>query len=143
MRSRRTRAAALLAAASVALASSGAAAQARPGPLAVPAPAAALAVDPDPWVGPDKVLHFSASAALAGGGYGLGALAGGSAPTRLAFGAALALGAGAAKEALDAAGHGTPSWRDVAWDVLGATFGLAFALSVDVAARPESFGSPR
>lgn len=139
----RPRLPAILLTVAVALASTGAAAQPRPGPLAVPAPAAALVADPDPWVSLDKALHFSASAALAGGGYGLGALASDHAPTCLALGAALALSAGAAKEAFDAAGHGTPSWRDLAWNVVGATFGLALALSVDAAARPESFGPRR
>jgi uncharacterized protein YfiM (DUF2279 family) len=32
---------------------------------------AASAADPDPWLGPDKALHFGASAILAGGAYGL------------------------------------------------------------------------
>ncbi|MCC6555045.1 MAG: hypothetical protein IT372_18920 [Polyangiaceae bacterium] len=164
MKRRSTIAAALLAAAAVALSSGVAPAQGRPGPVATHAPAAALQVAPrDPWTGTDKALHLGVSAALAGAGYGLGAAATDAAPGRLAIGAALALGAGAAKEALDAGlgaqgapswgarpgapsvGRwlGTPSWRDLLWDAVGSAFGLALALSVDVAARPAAFGSQR
>ena len=108
------------------------------------APGAASAAPPsDPWTGPDKALHFTASAALAGGGYALAALGVEGTPGRLAGGAALALGAGAAKEAFDAAGFGTPSWRDVAWDVAGLAFGLLFSAAVDHAARPAWFAAPR
>jgi putative lipoprotein len=146
----------VLLAAAIALASGDAAAQRRPGPGAPPpSPSRTLTpgagqldpapapIAPDAWVGRDKALHLCATAALAGGGYGLGSLAMEGAPGRLALGAALALGAGAGKEALDGAGFGTPSFRDLLWDVIGATFGLAFALSVDVAARPASFDPRR
>ncbi|WP_129352507.1 YfiM family protein [Sorangium cellulosum] len=117
-------------------------------PLVSPAPAApplvqstsqALTRDPDPWFGPDKALHFCASAALAGGGYALGALATEDVAGRLAAGAVLALGAGLAKEALDAAGAGTPSWRDLAWDALGASVGLGLSVWFDLAVMPVSF----
>lgn len=107
-----------------------------PGVASAQQPPPARAADPDPWTGPDKALHFTASAALAGGGYGLGALGMDGVPGRLALGAALALALGAAKEGLDAAGYGTPSWRDFAWDVTGAAFGLMFSFSIDQAARP-------
>ncbi|MGK4002347.1 hypothetical protein WMF31_06975 [Sorangium sp. So ce1036] len=117
-------------------------------PLVSPASAApppvqstsqALTRDPDPWFGPDKALHFCASAALAGGGYALGALATEDVASRLAAGAVLALGAGLAKEALDAAGAGTPSWRDLAWDALGASVGLGLSVWFDLAVMPVSF----
>lgn len=105
--------------------------------LRSPAPA------PEAWVGTDKALHFTAAAALAGGGYALGALGLDAAPGRLAVGAGLAFSAGAAKEALDAAGLGTPSWRDLAWDVAGIAFGLLLSASIDYAARPAWFGAGR
>lgn len=98
---------------------------------------------PEAWVGTDKALHFTAAAALAGGGYALGALGLDAAPGRLAVGAGLAFSAGAAKEALDAAGLGTPSWRDLAWDVAGIAFGLLLSASIDYAARPAWFGAAR
>ncbi|XXX74657.1 hypothetical protein WMF30_44105 [Sorangium sp. So ce134] len=92
--------------------------------------------DPDPWFGDDKARHFCASIALAGGGYALGALATDDIHGRIAVGAAVALGAGLAKEAFDAAGHGTPSFRDLVWDALGTSAGLAFSVWFDLAATP-------
>ncbi|WP_437777184.1 hypothetical protein [Sorangium sp. So ce1097] len=94
---------------------------------------------PDPWFGADKARHFCASIALAGGGYALGALATDDIHTRIAVGAAIALGAGLAKEAYDAAGHGTPSFRDLVWDVLGTTAGLGLSVWFDLAATPIPF----
>ncbi|WP_437904120.1 hypothetical protein WME95_37410 [Sorangium sp. So ce327] len=93
----------------------------------------------DPWFGDDKARHFCASMALAGGGYALGSLATNDVRQRLALGAALALGAGLAKEAFDAAGHGTPSVRDVVWDALGTSAGLGLSLWFDLAATPIHF----
>ncbi|WP_437965789.1 hypothetical protein WMF04_40130 [Sorangium sp. So ce260] len=95
--------------------------------------------DPDPWFGDDKARHFCASIALAGGGYALGALATDDTHGRMALGAAVALGAGLAKEAFDAAGHGTPSFRDLVWDALGTSAGLALSVWFDLAAAPISF----
>ncbi|WP_050434258.1 YfiM family protein [Chondromyces crocatus] len=106
-------------------------------------PAAPALAPRDPWVGHDKALHFTASAAIAGGGYALGALGTRDVPGRLAVGAILALSAGATKEVLDAAGFGQPSLRDLAWDVVGTVFGLLFAASVDYAARPAWFAPGR
>jgi len=85
----------------------------------------------DPWLGRDKALHFGASAGLAAAGYGSGALASDEPWVPLATGAGLALGAGVAKELLDLAGLGTPSWRDLTWDLLGTATGLAGAWAVD------------
>ncbi|WP_433929138.1 hypothetical protein AB3662_36545 [Sorangium cellulosum] len=93
----------------------------------------------DPWFGDDKARHFGASMALAGGGYALGALATDDLHGRIALGAALALGAGLAKEAYDAAGHGTPSFRDLVWDALGTTAGLGLSVWFDLAATPIPF----
>lgn len=93
----------------------------------------------DPWFGDDKLRHFCASIALAGGGYALGALATSDFRQRLAVGAAVALGAGLAKEVYDAAGHGTPSVRDFVWDALGTSAGLGLSLWFDLAATPIHF----
>ncbi|WP_438024063.1 hypothetical protein [Sorangium sp. So ce233] len=93
----------------------------------------------DPWFGDDKARHFCASMALAGGGYALGALATDDLHARIALGAALALGAGLAKEAYDAAGHGTPSFRDLVWDALGTSAGLGVSVWFDLAATPIAF----
>ncbi len=99
---------------------------------------AARAQSADDWLGPDKALHFGASALFAGGGYALGALAFDGAPGRLALGAGVGLAAGVGKELLDLAGYGDPSWRDLAWDALGTGFGVLVAWLVDQAIRAPS-----
>lgn len=95
-------------------------------------PLAARAADPDPWMGPDKALHFAASAGLAGLGYGASVAFTDSRPVRLAVGAALSLSAGVAKELWDLSGHGDASWRDLTWDLVGCTVGLAVSWLLDV-----------
>jgi putative lipoprotein len=102
--------------------------------LALPAPAAAEPRDPDPWLGRDKALHFGVSAALAAGGYAAGAALfdGGYGPP-IATGTAVALGAGIAKESLDLAGYGDPSWKDLTWDVVGTAVGVGLAVLVHAA----------
>jgi putative lipoprotein len=94
-------------------------------------PAHALPADPDPWFGPDKGLHFGASAGLAIAGYTGAAFLWDDEPRRLAAGGALALSLGIAKELYDLGGRGDPSWRDLTWDVIGTATGLAIAWAVD------------
>lgn len=108
------------------------------------APAWAQASDPDPFWGPDKALHFGISAALAGAGYGVTSAFTESRPARLAVGASVALAAGVGKELLDLAGLGHPSWKDFAWDVIGAATGLLVAFVIDwFIVRPLSTAPPR
>jgi putative lipoprotein len=100
-------------------------------------PAAARA-EPDPWLGRDKALHFSASALIAGVGYGGAALLTDDRRWRLAAGGGLAIAAGAGKEIADASGYGDPSWRDFTWDLIGAATGLGVAWLIDhLAATPR------
>src|SRR6185503_8848813 len=89
--------------------------------LAVLAPGAASAKppDPDPWVGQDKALHVALSTMFAAEGYGISTVFTDRIAARVAFGAGLAITAGAAKELLDLAGLGHHSWKDFAWDVFG------------------------
>jgi uncharacterized protein YfiM (DUF2279 family) len=90
--------------------------------------------DPDPWLAPDKALHFSFSAGLAGLaglGYGGAALVTEDRALRLVAGGAVALGAGIAKELLDLAGLGHPSWKDLVWDVAGTAVGLVLSWLLD------------
>lgn len=101
---------------------------------------AAWAQDPDPWFGRDKALHFGASATIAAGGYGVGTLVFDTRYGALALGGGLALGAGIGKEALDAAGYGDPSWRDLAWDAVGTAVGLGVAWSLDLLIRGTDSG---
>lgn len=101
----------------------------------VAAPAYAQAADPDPWFGKDKALHFAASSTIAAGGYAIGATVFDARGYALLFGGALAAGVGIGKEALDLAGLGDPSWRDLTWDGIGLAAGLAVAWSVDLLVR--------
>jgi len=94
-------------------------------------PARAETADADPWWGRDKLLHFSASASLAVVGYAGTSMGTESRAGRAAGGAALAIGAGAAKELWDLDGHGDASWRDLTWDLIGATTGVLLSLAVD------------
>lgn len=88
--------------------------------------------DPDPWLGRDKVLHFGASATLAGSGYAIGAPLLDCRGHALILGGSLALGLGITKELLDATGLGDPSWKDLTWDAIGTVSGLLFAWSIDL-----------
>jgi putative lipoprotein len=97
------------------------------------APHEARAADPDPFWGPDKALHFGVSAAISAGGYAAGTGLWDERWKAIAFGGGIALGAGALKEGLDAAGLGDPSWKDFAWDAIGTACGIAVALAVDLA----------
>lgn len=125
----------------------------RAGPLALALLGLALsgraaAQERDPWLGPDKALHFSLSAGLAGGGYAVGATLFEEPPPRLIVGGALALGLGVAKELYDLTGAGDPSWRDLAWDVIGTATGLAIAWAIDhfffrrLSAKPAASTTP-
>lgn len=89
------------------------------------------APEDDRWFGPDKALHFGASAGIAAAGYGLSAMVFEDRSARLATGAGLALTLGVAKELNDLAGHGDPSWKDLTWDLIGTATGLAAAYLVD------------
>ncbi|MDP3153918.1 MAG: hypothetical protein Q8N23_14695 [Archangium sp.] len=93
---------------------------------------AAAQQDPDPWFAPDKALHFSFSAGIAGLGYGGAALFTEDRAVRLAVGGGLALTAGIAKELLDLAGLGQPSWKDLVWDLAGTATGLLVSWLVDL-----------
>jgi putative lipoprotein len=90
------------------------------------------AADPDPWLGEDKLLHFSASATAAGLGYGVSSLFVAPRWQRATIGATGALFLGVGKEAYDATGHGVPSWRDLTWDVIGTAVGTGLAFSIDL-----------
>lgn len=97
--------------------------------------APARAADPDPFFGPDKALHFAVSAGIAGAGYGATTAFTADRWKAFAVGGGAALAAGALKEAYDATGHGDPSWKDFAWDAIGAAVGLAIAWGIDAAVQ--------
>jgi len=107
-----------------------------------PLGARAAGPDPDPWFGRDKLLHFAASATLAGSGYAIGAPLFDSRGHALILGGSLALGLGITKEVLDATGLGDPSWRDLAWDGIGTVAGLAFAWGIDLLVQGVSDEHP-
>jgi putative lipoprotein len=93
--------------------------------------AAAQAQEADPWFGPDKLLHFEAAGSLAVVGYAGASFATEDRRLRAATGATIALGAGVAKEIWDLEGHGDASFRDLAWDVVGAATGVLLASAID------------
>ena len=99
--------------------------------FAIARAAPARADDPDPWFGPDKALHFTIAAGIAGVGYGLTTAFAEDRWKAFAVGGGAAIAAGALKEGLDATGSGDPSWKDFTWDVIGAAVGLAIAWGVD------------
>jgi putative lipoprotein len=98
----------------------------------------ARAADPDPFFGPDKALHFAVSAAVAGAGYGATTALTDDRWKAFAVGGGAALALGALKEAYDATGRGDPSWKDFAWDAIGAAVGLAVAWGIDVAVQGKA-----
>jgi putative lipoprotein len=75
---------------------------------------------------------------VAGAGYGFSAIGTEDIRVRIAFGAGAGILAGAAKEIFDLAGFGTPSWKDVTWDVIGVAVGLGISVSIDLAVRALS-----
>jgi putative lipoprotein len=88
-------------------------------------------VNVDPWFGRDKLIHFAAAGSLAVVGYANASMLTESRPARAGAGAALAIGAGVAKELWDLDGHGDASWRDLGWDVIGAATGVLISAGVD------------
>ena len=98
----------------------------------------AFAQEADPWFGADKALHFTVSASISGAAYGLSGLDFTTRPPRFVFGVGLALAAGVGKELYDLAGYGDPSWRDLAWDALGAGVCVLVAWLVDLAFETPS-----
>jgi putative lipoprotein len=85
----------------------------------------------DRWVAPDKGLHFGVSAGLAVGAWGASVPLFDRPWPRFVVGAAVAVGAGAAKELIDLAGAGDPSGRDFVWDLAGAATGLLLSWVFD------------
>ncbi len=92
--------------------------------------------DGDEWLGVDKAKHFTASALIAGAGYGISApfFAHSRVPPFL-IGAGAGVLAGVGKELYDATGAGDPSAKDLVWDGLGVVAGLGVAFAVDVLIR--------
>ena len=84
----------------------------------------------DSYVGPDKALHFSVSAALALGFYGVGSAIWDTDPPRAAFAGATALAFGIAKEVYDLADGRIFSGPDLFWDVVGSSVGTLFGFFI-------------
>ena len=96
----------------------------------------ALAADDDSWWGQDKTLHFLASATIASSTYAVGTAVWDSRLPTVCAALGVTLGAGALKEAWDAAAGGDASWKDFAWDVFGTISGIGLSLAIDTAVRP-------
>lgn len=86
----------------------------------------------DPWWGTDKALHLGVSAAAGAAGVGVATAAWGDEPiwARGLIGAGLGFGVGLVKEAADLAGLGTPSGKDLTWDLVGAVGGATITALV-------------
>ncbi len=93
----------------------------------------ARAHEKDPFFSEDKALHFTLSAGIASVGYAAFVPITETRSVRLLGGAGVGLLAGVAKESLDLAGYGDPSWKDLAWDVGGVATGVLIAWVVDLA----------
>ena len=103
----------------------------------------AARADDDPWISRDKAFHFDVSAGIAAAAYGASAAWLVDARWKsLAIGGGVAIGAGAAKELLDLAGLGDPSWKDFTWDCVGTVAGLALAWGIDLALGGVSHTHP-
>lgn len=92
----------------------------------------------DQLFGKDKAYHFGATALIASGSYAVTAALTSDRFWRLGMGTAAGLSAGVAKEAWDALGHGDPSNKDLAWDVLGTAAGVGVAYLLDRLLSPSS-----
>ena len=99
--------------------------------LTAPGVARADSANADPWFGRDKLIHFAAAGSLAVVGYANASMLTENRPARIGAGAALAVGAGVAKELWDLDGHGDASWRDLSWDLIGAATGLLVSVGLD------------
>ncbi|MBI4957114.1 MAG: hypothetical protein HY908_34180 [Myxococcales bacterium] len=94
--------------------------------------ALALGAD-DSFSGDDKAQHFGLGFALGSLGYGLARLALDDFASAAGVTAGVVLGLGALKEGVDAAGLGTPSWKDFLWGAVGGSLGLGLAVTFDAA----------
>jgi len=103
--------------------------------LSAAAPAQAEPPDPDPWIARDKALHFGVAAAITGGGYALCTLVADDVLARSLVGVGYAVSAISLKEAIDWAGYGHPSLKDVVWGFAGTAVGLGVSISIDLAVR--------
>lgn len=103
--------------------------------LLAPRVARADPPDPDPWWGKDKALHLGVSAGLTGGAYAIATQMSDSVAGRAALAAAVGIGAGFGKEVVDSLGFGTPSWKDLLWDVIGTGLAITVSVSIDFGVR--------
>lgn len=87
----------------------------------------------DRFFAEDKTLHFVVSAGITGVAYAALVPVTESRAVRLFGGAGVGILAGVAKESLDLAGYGDPSWKDLAWDAGGVATGALLAWALDLA----------
>jgi putative lipoprotein len=95
------------------------------------ASAPCLAGSEDRWLAHDKAVHYTATGLLASDAYAGVSLVSERTEWRLLGAFGLATAAGAAKEVYDGYGGGDPSWRDLTWDLAGATTGALLSWVID------------
>jgi putative lipoprotein len=95
------------------------------------ASAPCLAGGDDRWLAHDKAVHYTASGLLASDAYAGISLVSKRTEWRIVGALGLTIAAGAAKEVYDSHGGGDPSWRDLTWDLAGATSGALLSWVID------------
>ena len=75
------------------------------------------------------------SAGIAGGGYAVSTNIVNDIVGRSVLATSFGIGAGFAKEVVDSMGFGTPSWKDLLWDVIGTGIGVSVSVSIDLGIR--------
>ncbi|MDX2011734.1 MAG: hypothetical protein SFW67_16170 [Myxococcaceae bacterium] len=85
----------------------------------------------DDWLGPDKALHATVSAALSLGGQAAAISFLETAPERALFGFFTSLSLGVGKELVDGLGLGSASLKDLTWDFVGAAAGALLGWVID------------
>jgi putative lipoprotein len=93
----------------------------------------------DDWTGADKGAHFGYSAAFGAGATTTVPLVGGPGPDwrSFAIGAGIGVVPGIAKEVWDLSGRGDASWKDLAWDAIGAVVGAGIVWAVQAITTPS------
>lgn len=85
----------------------------------------------DDWLGPDKALHATVSAALSLAGHAAAIPFLETPAERAVFGVFASLSLGIGKEFVDGLGLGSASLKDLTWNVVGAVAGALLAWAVD------------
>jgi len=90
-----------------------------------------MAVQDDSWTGRDKFHHFWVSGVISGGAAAILKDQDVDDADQLPIAVGVALSFGVAKETYDIHARGGWSWKDLAWDIVGALTGFAVVEALD------------